>query len=162
MDTDLYRELHELAENQLRKQERGHTLQPTALVNEAWIKLAREPGEERDRRHFICLAARAMRQVLVDHARKKRSEKRGDAWRKVTLLDPDSAPVAEPVDLIVLNDALERLAALSEQQAQIVELRFFAGSTMQETADALGASLSDVERKWRMARAWLSIELRTE
>ena len=101
-----------------------------------------------------------MRQVLVDHARAKRSEKRGEGWRRMTLLESADTPIADELDLLELEDALVKLGALSELQAQLVELRFFAGCTMPEAAEALGISLSDAERKWRMARSWLAVELR--
>ena len=164
LHAELFAELHALAQNQFRHQRESHTLQPTALVNEAWLKLQRSDDDQiSDRNHFLCLAARIMRQVLVDHAREKRSEKRGgDNWRRQTFIESPETPLAGELDLLELEDVLEKLSKLSSIQAQLVELRFFAGSTMPEAAEALGLSLSDAERKWRMARTWLAVELRKD
>ena len=137
-----------------------HTLQPTALVNEAWLKLFKGQGAEyADREHFLCVAARAMRSLLVDHARAKRAAKRGDGARAAEL---DSLMVGiedRAFDMVALDDALTRLAAFTEMGARIVELRFFGGHEVAETANALGVSESTVEREWRAARAWLYRQL---
>lgn len=141
----------------------GHTLQPTALVHEAWLKLmggeAAEAADER--RHFMRLAAQAMRHTLVDHARRRGREKRGGD-RQGESLDELLQLVAGPdeIDVVELSDALEELARFDEGGARIVELRFFAGLSIAETADVLGLSTATVERGWRVARLWLSRELR--
>ena len=157
----VYDNLRQLAARELQREPSGLTLQPTALVNEAWLKLARgENVKVGGRDHFLCLAGRVMRQVLVDHARTRRSEKRGEGWRRVTLVESGETPITEEADMLDVDEALQKLAGLSELQAQLIELRFFAGSSMAEAAEALGISLSDAERKWRMARSWLAVELR--
>ncbi|MCI0570896.1 MAG: ECF-type sigma factor [Myxococcaceae bacterium] len=138
------------------------TLQPTALVHEAYLRLAgaSEDGASwRDRAHFCAVAARAMRQALVDHLRRKSADKRGGGWERVTLTgvpgqDPDAG-----VDLLALEAALERLQALDARQARIVELRFFGGLSVVEVAGCLGVSVSTVEKEWRAARAWLGMAL---
>ena len=137
-----------------------HTLQPTALVNEAWLKLFKAQGAEyADREHFLCVAARAMRSLLVDHARAKRAQKRGDG-AKAGELDSLMVGVEDRAfDMVALDDALTKLAAFTEMGARIVELRFFGGLEVSETAHALGVSESTVEREWRAARAWLYRQL---
>jgi RNA polymerase sigma factor (TIGR02999 family) len=159
----LYGELRDLAGNILRGERAGHTLQPTALVHEAWVRLSGEPAEGTwsDRRHFVRTAARAMRRVLVDHARQRNAVKRG---RRVEI---DPAIVEEILgafedrntDVVELHESLERLSAFDEELAQLVELRFFAGLGLPETAEALDCSISHVQRRWRLARAWLLRDL---
>jgi RNA polymerase sigma factor (TIGR02999 family) len=156
----LYGELRSLAERFMADQPAKHTLQPTALVNEAWMRIA-QPGvhEWEGRTHFVRLAARAMRSVLVDHARAKGADKRGGG-RVCTGLDGVLASYEEKsLDVLALNDALERLSAMDEQLARIVELRFFGGLTIAETAPLLGISTPTVERGWRVARLWLMREM---
>lgn len=156
----LYGELREIADRLLRGEVVGHTLQPTALVHEAWFKLA-GPSAPRpvDREHFLALAARAMRQVLVDHARRRRTLKRGGASIDLTIAD-DRLGFAIPLDdLIAVDDALSRLSGRSERLARVVELRFFAGLSEEETARALGVTTRTVQRDWAKARAWLHAEL---
>ena len=160
----LYDDLHGVAGALMRKQGPEHTLQPTALVNEAYLRLLGEPGGEgwRSREHFLAVAARAMRFALVDHARKRGAVKRGGGAERQAL-DHLVVQVEERcVDLVDLDEALSRLAQRSERAAQVVEARFFGGLTAEETASALGASLRTVERDWRMARAWLADELTQE
>lgn len=135
------------------------SLQPTALVHEAWMKVARhQPGVFSDRGHFMSLAARAMRQILIDHVRAKGASKRGGGQLQVTLTGL-TADTDEVVDLLALDEALRQLSALDERRARVVELKFFGGMTMPEIAAALGASVATVERDWRGARAWLQTTL---
>jgi RNA polymerase sigma factor (TIGR02999 family) len=156
----LYAELREIAGRLLRGEVVGHTLQPTALVHEAWFKLA-GPNAPRpvDREHFLALSARAMRQVLVDHARRRRALKRGGAVVDLTNAD-DRLGFAIPLDdLIAVDAGLTRLAGHSERLARVVELRFFAGLSEEETARAIGVTTRTVQRDWAKARAWLHAEL---
>ena len=150
-----YDELHALAMARFAGQSASHTLQPTALVHEAYLKISEFSGNVSDREHMLAIAARAMRQVLVDHARKKSAAKRGGQLdgHRVTLSGVDSGSKAW--DVIELNDALEQLARLDQRQAQIVELRFFGGFTVTQVADVLGLSERAVYLDWQMARAWI-------
>jgi RNA polymerase sigma factor (TIGR02999 family) len=158
----VYDELRRLAER-VRRGQSSDTLNATALVHEAWLKLA--PASASDwagRRHFLNVAARAMRQVLVDAARERLAAKRGGGGA-VTLDDAAGAGVAAPMRdeaMLALDEALARLAELDERQARVVELRWFAGFTAEETAEALGISTPTVHRDWRAARAWLTVQLR--
>lgn len=157
----VYEELHGLARSAMRG-EGPQTLQTTALVNEAWMRLFRgELVEPRDRGHFFCMAARAMRNVLVDAARARRAVKRGGRsdveLRELELLSDDAA--ARPMDLLDVHEALEKLSAFDPELADLVELRFFAGLSIDETAEALGTSPSSVDRGWRVARAWMRSRL---
>ena len=156
----VYEQLHRLAEGYFRRQPKGHTLNPTALIHEAYLKLAaREGGRWKDRTHFLAVAATAMRQILVDHARGREAVRRGGGRQRITL-DESAMPSADrDVDLLALDEALERLAGLDERKARVIELRFFAGLTVQETAAALGVSSVTVKRDWSMARAWIEREL---
>ena len=157
----LYRELRRLAEAAMRAERANHTLQPTALVHEAYLRLAGDQGRFDSRAHFLGVAASAMRRVLVDHARGRNAHKRGSGATLVTLDDVEDLPqpVAEDVDLVVLDDALSRLAALDARQGQIVELRFFGGLSVEETAAVLGVSERTIKREWQMSRAWLRREM---
>lgn len=153
----VHQELRRLATSYLRHERPGHTLQPTALVNEAFITLVNQktiPLEGRS--HFFAVAALAMRQVLVAYARKRRAEKRGHGWQRVTLEDRHGARV-EPagVEILALDQALGELSRESERQAKIVELRYFGGLSVEETALILGISARTVKREWMVARAWL-------
>jgi RNA polymerase sigma factor (TIGR02999 family) len=155
----VYDDLHRMAERHLRGERSGHTLQPTAIVNEAYLRLVgSEGGDWQNRAHFFAAAARSMRRILVDHARSRDAKKRGGGGTRVLL---DTAIIVEPraVDLIAVDDALERLAALDPAQGRVVELRFFAGLTEGETAEALGISPATVHRKWLSAKAYLHREL---
>jgi RNA polymerase sigma factor (TIGR02999 family) len=153
----IYEQLRRVARQHLRNQRADHTLQTTALIHEAYLRLAGSAGiSVRDRSHFVALASRMMRQVLVDHARGRLAVKRQGGVR-VTL--SEAADVAEEVDVLGVDEALTRLSELDEQQARIVELRFFGGLSIQETADVLNISESTVKRDWTMARTWLSREL---
>ena len=157
----LYRELRRLAEGAMRAERANHTLQPTALVHEAFLRLAGNQGRFENRAHFLGVAASAMRRVLVDHARGRNAHKRGHGATLVTVNDLDALPqaAAEEVDLVVLDDALSRLAALDARQGQIVELRFFGGLSVEETAALIGVSERTIKREWQMSRAWLRREM---
>ena len=152
----LYHELYAMARARVRP---GKTLQPTALVHEVWLKLNGQLGSFHDRRHFLAVASRAMRQVLANAARDARTLKRGGDRFGVTLGAEVGAPAAE-IDLVALDDSLRRLAELDERQGRIVELRFLCSLTIAETAEVLGVSTTTVEDDWAMARAWLRRELR--
>jgi RNA polymerase sigma factor (TIGR02999 family) len=154
----LYTELHALAARRMRQEERRHTLQPTALVAEAYLRLMRGPDVINDRQHFFALAAQAMRRVLVDYARQKRSEKRGGDRERVTLeLVPGRAAV--DVDLVALEEALQELTLLDAQAAKVVELRFFGGHTDKEVCAILDEKLPTVRRHWVFARSFLKTHL---
>jgi RNA polymerase sigma-70 factor, ECF subfamily len=157
----VYDELHRLAEKHLRRERAGHTLQPTAVVHEAYLKLVDQKRVNwKNRGHFFAVAAQAMRRLLVDHARRHAAEKRGGAVTLVPLeaaADPAAAP--KEADVLALDRALEKLAALDATQAKVVELRYFGGLTLDETADVLGTSASTVVRAFRLAKAWLYREL---
>jgi len=156
----LYAELHSLAERMMRDQGASHTLQPTALIHEAWMKLFGESERSvESRTHFAALAARAMRSVLVDHARRKGAEKRGGEAERVAM-DTAQFSLPEPsVDVLVLDEALTSLSTLDSELGRIVELRFFAGLSTDETAAVLGVSAATLARRWRVARMWLWNEL---
>ncbi len=157
----VYDELRALARSYLRQRARGHTLQTTALVHAAFVRLlGRTTVEWQSRAHFFAVAAKAMRQILSNHAREMRAAKRGGGWVRVTLNEADVAPKEAELDVVLLDELLTRLAELDERQSRIVELRFFSGMTLDEIAHVLETSTSTVEREWRAARAWLSAELR--
>ncbi len=156
----VYRQLRQLAAAYLRKERPDHTLQPTALINEAYLKLfAGQPVEWRDREHFFAAAAQSMRRILVDHARGRQRDKRGGAREKVTLEERLVPACEREVDLLGLDEALAKLSRFNPGHAHLVELRFFAGLTTKQAAETLGVSTSTVERDWRSARAWLLREL---
>ena len=159
----VYKELHRIAEIQLRKERAGHSLQPTALVNEAYLRFANiEDFDWQCRSHFFAVSAMIMRRILVDHARAYRAEKRGDGMTRIEFDDaiqwvqPKNSP-----DVLVINDALERLAEFDERAAKVVEMKFFGGMTEEEIALALGVASRTVKRDWRIARAGLYQELDT-
>jgi len=160
----VYDELHKVAAQYLRKQEVGHTLQPTALVNEAYLKLIDISNVSwQDRAHFFAVASQTMRHILVDHARGRGRQKRGGGARQVSLDDAISFPSQKnEVDLVVLDDALRALAEIDEQQSRIVELRFFGGLTVEETAVVLRISPATIKREWRIAKAWLHKRISSE
>ncbi len=154
--TLVYEELRHLAATYLRSERRGHTLQATALVNEACVRLiGKTPVQLEDRHHFFAIAAQAMRRVLVDHARRHRAGKRLGAHEKISLEDAPEISVDPDIDVLAVHEALDRLAEVSPRQAKLVELRFFGGLTNREAAAVLGVSLGTVEREWRVARMWL-------
>ena len=159
----IYGELRRLAERQLRREPDGHTLSPTALVHEAYVRLTDYRHVEwAGRAHFMAVASTAMRRILVEHARGHRSAKRGGALRRVPI-DSVELGIEERSDLLLaLDEALDRLQALDRRQAQVVECRFFGGLTEEETAEAIGIGLRTVKRDWAKARSWLHRELYAE
>jgi len=159
----VYNELRRLAGDYLRRERPGHTLQPTALVHEAYLKLV---GQRRavfkSRTHFFAVGARIMRQLLIDHARKRHACKRGGGWQKITLAEGVAAAQEQTIDLdelVALEGALVKLAKLDERAAQVVTLRLFGGLSAEEAAEALGVSRRTVSNDWRHAQAWLRSEL---
>jgi RNA polymerase sigma factor (TIGR02999 family) len=155
----LYPELRRLAAALMRRERQDHTLQPTALVGEAYLRLVDQTRIDwQDRNHFLGIAARVMRQILVDHARRHGAVKRGAGVQMVTL-DDNLSGNAGPVELLVVNDALERFARLDERGARVVEMRVFGGLTIDEIAGALGVSKRTVDNDWAVARMWLAREL---
>jgi len=158
----VYDELRALASTYLRGP-RDPILQTTALVHEAYARLLGRPDIDwESRAHFFAVAAKAMRQTLASHARSVRADKRGGGWRRVTLSEAVASEGGSKLELIVLDDVLERLAGLDPRQARIVELRVLGGMTVKEMGHVLGVSESTVEREWRAARAWLAAELRKQ
>lgn len=157
----VYAELRRQARRVLRREGEGHTLQATALVHEAWLRLdGQHDARWQSRTHFLAVAAQTMRRVLVDHARARRALKRGGGGTQVTLGQADHATATpENVDVLALDDALARLATMDPRKARLVELRYFAGLSMPEAAAALGISLATVGREWAVARMWLRREL---
>lgn len=157
----VYGELRRLAASYLRRERPGHTLQSTAIVHEAFLRLVNQRDVQwRSRAHFYGIAAQMIRRILVDHARQHQAEKRGAGAVRLELEEGMAiSPMAE-VDLVGLDSALERLAALDERQSRIVELRFFTGLSVEETAEVMGLSPATVKREWSSARAWLFRELK--
>lgn len=156
----VYEELRQQARRYLRKERPNHSLQATALINEAFLRLIDVTDVQwQNRAHFFAIAAKLMRRILVDHARRRDAEKRGGSQVCLTL-DEGLAWASEPdVDLLAVDEALDTLATIDEQQARVVELRFFSGLTVEETAAALGISPKTVKRDWSVARAWLKREI---
>ena len=155
----VYDELRRIARRQVQSERAGHTLQCTALVHEAYMRLAAgDTPQLENREHFFGIAARLMRQILVDHARARRAAKR-DAGFRVTLVEAEGLPDQEALDVVSLSDALDELAKLDERQAHIVELRFFGGLSIEETSSLLSLSPATVKRDWTTARLWLHREL---
>ena len=156
----VYAELRYMARDQLRDERPEHTLQPTALIHEMFLRL---PNYRRicweDRAHFFAVAAEAMRRILVDHARKRGAAKRGGSWARVTLAEGLNPAESVDVDVIALNEALSRLEEVDTRQSQIVELRYFGGLSLEETAHVVGVSLATVKRDWSVAKLWLRREL---
>ena len=158
----IYGELHRQAARAMRHENDGHTLQATALVHEAYIRLVDQQRVEwRNRAHFYGIASQVMRRVLVDHARGRQAEKRGGGMQQITLghAEQGAAQRDDTIDILDLHEALERLAALDPDQARVVELRYFGGLNINETAELLGISPATVKREWAVARAWLRREL---
>lgn len=156
----LYEELRSIAERALRSERKSHTLQPTALVNEAYLRLVEvDRCQWTDRNHFLAFAARVIRRILVDHARARASQKRGKDWQRITLasVTDEESPI---LDLVALDDALETLAQLKPRHATVVELRFFSELTHAEIAGFLGVTERTIKNDWRMARSWLEVQLR--
>src|SRR5262245_50547411 len=159
----VYDQLHELATGYMRREKAGHTLQPTALIHEAYLRLTdQEQPEWENRAQFFRFAAHLMRQILVDHARTKAAAKRGGDWEKVPLEEVAVLSNHRNVDLLVLDEALDRLAGFDGRKAHILELRFFSGMTEEEIGSAVKISVATVRRELRLAEAWLERELRPQ
>jgi RNA polymerase sigma factor (TIGR02999 family) len=159
----IYEELRARAAGYLRRERPGHTLQTTALVHEAYLRLAdAQDLPWQNRTHFFAIAATVMRRILVEHARKKTASKRGGSGVRLTLDEGLAVTDRADVDVIAVDEALDRLAAVDAQQARVVELRFFSGLSVEETAEALGVSSRTVKRDWAVAKAWLHRELSRE
>jgi RNA polymerase sigma factor (TIGR02999 family) len=157
----LYQEMRALARRYMSRERPDHTLQPTALVNEAFLRLSGSRQTDwRSDTHFLAMAATHMRRILVDHARAANSKKRGSRARQITLVDELAIADDRPLDVLVVDEALTRLAERSERQARVVEMRLFSGMTVGEVAAALSVSERTVKGDWRVARAWLARELR--
>jgi RNA polymerase sigma factor (TIGR02999 family) len=156
----VYGELRRLAAHRLRQERPDHTLQPTALVHEAYLRLVDQRRVRwQNRAHFYGVAAHIMRRILVDQARARKADKRGGEWQRVTLTDNKTPNESRDVDVLALDNALQRLATLDPQQERIVELRYFGGLTLEETAEVVGISTATVKREWAIAKAWLRAEL---
>jgi RNA polymerase sigma factor (TIGR02999 family) len=157
----VYNELRRLATNYLRRERASHTLQPTALVNEAYLKLIDQRNAKwQNRAHFFGISAQLMRRILVDHARQHQAVKRGgSAQQRLSITSAEQIIQQPEIDLLALNEALEELSQIDPQQGRIVELKFFGGLSIEETAEVLGISHATVERDWKMARAWLRRKL---
>ena len=159
----VHQELHRLARRQMRGEREGHVLQTTALVNEAYVRLIDLSRVRwQDRAHFFAMAATLMRRILVDYARSKNYAKRGGGARMVSLSEAADAADAPRADLVALDDALRALAAFDARKSQVVEMRFFGGLNVEETAEALHVSVETVMRDWRLAKVWLLRELRRD
>jgi RNA polymerase sigma factor (TIGR02999 family) len=156
----IYDVLRRIAHRKIAGERSGHTLATTDLVHEAYLKLVRlDKVAWQGRAHFLAVAARAMRHILVDYALQRRTAKRGGAYRRITLEDDLAIAEAADGDVLAVHAALERLQAIDERQSRVVECRFFAGMNIEETAEALGVSPSSIKRDWALARAWLNREL---
>jgi len=159
----IYDELRNLAANYLRRERRDHTLQPTALVHEAYLRLVDQRSVNwQNRAHFFGVAAQLMRRILVDHARAHNAEKRGHDFQKLSLDENIDKADERSAELIALDDALKELAEIDEQKSRIVELRYFGGLTVEETAEVLGVTPITIKRHWRMAKAWLHGRMQNE
>lgn len=156
----IYDELRKLAANYLRRERPDHTLQPTALVHEAYLRLVDQTRVNwQNRAHFFGVAAHIMRRLLVDHARKHNAEKRGQDFEKISLDENIDRATERSTELIALDDALQALAAFDEQKARVVELRYFGGLSIEETAGVMGVAPTTINRHWRFAKAWLHGEM---
>lgn len=159
----VYDELRRLARHYLRRERPGQSLQATALVNEAYLRLKKDKRQAwQNRTHFFAIAATSMRQILVERARARNAAKRGGSQMRITLDEAVAAGREKSIDLLALDEALTRLAVMDPEQARIVELRFFGGLSIEETAEAMGISPATVKRSWSMAKAWLKREMQGE
>ncbi len=159
----IYDELRHLASNYLRRERSDHTLQPTALVNEAYLRMVDQTRANwQNRAHFFGVAAQMMRRILVDHARAHAAEKRGHDFQKLSLDENIDKAVERSEELVALDDALNNLVKIDEQKARIVELRYFGGLSVQETAEVLGVTPITIKRHWRITKAWLFGEMQTQ
>jgi RNA polymerase sigma factor (TIGR02999 family) len=158
--TLVYEELHRVAAREMRREHKGHTLQTTALVHEAYLRICQSATIDwNDRAHFFAVAATQLRRVLVDHARRRRSEKRGGDVVRLSLLDSDGGSIEIDERMLAVDEALARLELLDQRAARVVELRFFGGLREAEAAEALGISVATLKRDWEFARAWLVAQL---
>jgi RNA polymerase sigma factor (TIGR02999 family) len=157
----VYDELHRIAQRHLRGERPDHTLQPTALLHEAYLRLAAAEAPWQDRAHFFAVAAKIMRRILVDHARNRGRDRRGAGAERVSLEGLELASPERPSDLIALDEALEELAKHDVRKARVVELHYFTGLNQAETAEAMGISTATVERELRFAKAWLNARVAT-
>lgn len=156
----VYNELHRIAAREMRREHGEHTLQTTAIMHEAYLRICRsEPIEWKDRAHFYAVAAQQLRRVLVDHARRQRSEKRGGGMLPLSLWESDGAAIVMDERVLTVNEALKRLESLDPRAAKAVELRFFGGLSEAETAEALDISVATLKRDWDFAKAWLAGQL---
>ena len=156
----VHEELRRLARRQMAGERPGHTLQPTALVNEAYLRLVDlKQMQWQDRAHFFAMAARLMRRILVDFARSRRYQKRGGAAKQVSFMEALEVAANAPTDVVALDEALDALAQVEERKSQVVELRFFGGLSIEETADVLNVSRETVKRDWTFAKMWLLREM---
>lgn len=151
----IYRELRRRAAAHLRRERQGHSFQPTALVHEAYLRLVEQKVPWQNRAHFFGLASEMMRRILVDHARGRKRGKRSGGWSRVELDEAVAISEQRDIDLVLLDQALQELSGLDPRHARIVELRFFGGLTLEETAEVLGVSPATVKRDWSLARTWL-------
>ncbi|MCA1814927.1 MAG: sigma-70 family RNA polymerase sigma factor [Acidobacteria bacterium] len=152
----IYGELRRVAAGYLRRESPGHTLQPTALVHEAYLRMVDQTQVRwQNRAHFLGVAAQMMRRILVDHARSRQAEKRGGALPKLSLDENIDVSDERAAELVALDEALKKLAEIDPEKSRLVELRFFGGLSVEETAEVLGVSAPTVKRHWRMAKAWL-------
>jgi len=160
----LYVELHRLASSVMRRERAGHTLQTTALVNEAWLSVVgnADPAHFENRAHFLGSVARAMRQTLIHYARTRSAQKRGGGFERQELVEMPDLPALPFDDVLTIHEALEELETDDPRAARVVELRFFAGAELEEIADTIGVSAPTVKRDWRFARAWLLAKLEEE
>jgi RNA polymerase sigma-70 factor (ECF subfamily) len=159
----VYEELRRMANHYMRNERRGHTLQSSALVNEAYLRLVHHENIEwQNRAHFFGVAAQAMRRILVDHARSRNYQKRGGGAQQVSLDEAMTLAGDRAAELIALDDALRELARMDERKCRVVELRYFGGLSLEETAEALGVSIPTVTRDWNTAKAWLMREMTKE
>jgi RNA polymerase sigma factor (TIGR02999 family) len=159
----VYEELRKLAASKMANEVPGQTLQPTALVHEAWLRLVGKEGHAqfKNRAHFFGAAAEAMRRILIENARPKRTPLHGGDQRRVDLQEIEIAAQVQPDELLALDDALNRLALQDQSKAELVKLRYFVGLTLEEAAEILGISLATAKRQWTFARAWLHVEITT-
>lgn len=156
----IYQELRQIAHRQMRRERAGNTLQTTALVNEAYLRLIDyERVRPRDRAHFLAIAAQAMRRILIERARSRRANKHGSGGQKISLDDAEQISDQRANDFVALDEALTNLAAIDSRKSQVVELKYFGGLTIEEIAEVLSVSTPTVERDWRTAKTWLHREI---
>ena len=160
----VYEELRRLAAHKMANEAAGHTLQPTALVHEAWLRLVGDDGQKEfaNRAHFFAAAAEAMRRILIDSARRKKAARHGGGQQRLDIADLEIAGELKEDQLLAVNDALEKLAAQDKEKAELVKLRYFAGLTIEEAAQVLGISAPTAKRHWTFARAWLYREMQSD